>query len=95
MLLDQVKPDEEALRSYYENSKDQYMQAEQRQAQHILLAVAADADDEEVERIRELASDLCISRHVMVKILPKWQRNFQLTLLVQQMAAILDCLKRG
>ncbi len=57
-VAEQIKPDEAALLEYYELSKDQYIEAEQRQAQHILLAVAADADEEEVRRISELASDL-------------------------------------
>jgi len=57
-LAEQIQPDEAALLEFYEDSKDQYVEAEQRQAQHILLAVAADADEEETRRIGELASDL-------------------------------------
>jgi peptidyl-prolyl cis-trans isomerase D len=57
-VASQIKPDEKALLAFYEENKDQYIQAEQRQAQHILLAVAADADEVEVARVSELASDL-------------------------------------
>jgi peptidyl-prolyl cis-trans isomerase D len=57
-LAEQINPDEAALMEYYEERKDRYIEAEQRQAQHILLAVAADADEEEIKRINELASDL-------------------------------------
>ena len=57
-VASQIKPDEKALLAFYDESKDQYIQAEQRQAQHILLAVAADADEAEVARVNELASDL-------------------------------------
>ncbi|MCK5361177.1 MAG: SurA N-terminal domain-containing protein, partial [Gammaproteobacteria bacterium] len=57
-VAEQIKPDEAALLDYYEVAKEQYIEPEQRQAQHILLAVAADADEAEEARIAELASDL-------------------------------------
>ena len=57
-VASQIKPDEKALLAFYEENKDQYIQAEQRQAQHILLAVEADADEAEVARVNDLASDL-------------------------------------
>lgn len=57
-VASQIKPDEKALLAFYDENKDQYIQAEQRQAQHILLAVAADADEAEVARVSELATDL-------------------------------------
>jgi peptidyl-prolyl cis-trans isomerase D len=57
-VASQIKPDEKDLLVFYEENKDQYVQAEQRQAQHILLAVDADADEEEIARVSALAADL-------------------------------------
>jgi peptidyl-prolyl cis-trans isomerase D len=57
-LARQITPDEDALRAEYEEQKYRYVQPERRSAQHILLSLPADADEQEVERVRELASDL-------------------------------------
>ena len=39
-----LNPDEETLRGFYESSRDQFTQGEERRASHILVAVAPDAD---------------------------------------------------
>jgi len=60
--LDKVKQnisvDEDRLRERYEQMKDQLTSAEIREASHILITVASDASDEEVENNRQTAVDL-------------------------------------
>jgi peptidyl-prolyl cis-trans isomerase D len=60
--LDRVKQnisvDDDRLRERYEQMKDQLTSAEVREASHILITVASDASDDEIEKTRQTAADL-------------------------------------
>ena len=49
---------EEAVLNYYETHQEEFRQAEERKASHILVSVAADADADEKEQVREKAEDI-------------------------------------
>ena len=53
-----MPPDEDFLRDQFEAQKARFISPEQRQVSHILIQVAADADEAEIETARQTAEDL-------------------------------------
>ncbi|MDX2417053.1 MAG: SurA N-terminal domain-containing protein, partial [Xanthomonadales bacterium] len=53
-------PDEDILRDQFEAQKARFISPEQRQVSHILIEVAADASEAEIETARQTAEDLSI-----------------------------------
>jgi len=53
-------PDEDVLRSQFEAQKARFISPEQRQVAHILIQVAADASEAEIETARQTAEDLSV-----------------------------------
>ena len=53
-------PDEDVLRDQFESQKARFISPEQRQVSHILIEVAADASEAEIETARQTAEDLSI-----------------------------------
>ena len=53
-----LPPEEDLLRDQFENQKARFISPEQRQVSHILIEVAATADDAEKETARQMAEDL-------------------------------------
>jgi len=48
-----IEPSAEAIAEYFEDNKDSYQVPEERQASHLLLRVAEDADDNTVNQLRD------------------------------------------
>jgi peptidyl-prolyl cis-trans isomerase D len=57
-LSENIQVDDEELVAYYEEKKESLLTQEQRQASHILIQLAAGADEETVNRVKAEAEDL-------------------------------------
>ena len=53
-----VEVDEDALRGYFDDHRGEFVAREEREVRHILLALAADADDATQDSVREKAAGL-------------------------------------
>ncbi len=57
-MAEGIKPSEQAITDYYEDNKSFYQSEEQRQARHILIAMGADASEEQLKAAKKKAQEV-------------------------------------